>query len=180
VVVERGNNYPEWTKEQLLLLLIWNKLQEAYDSRESELRVMVVRADGANTGVYLGGGPTRTNVSDEIPELSRGGEAVAVFESLRKGGYLYGDFPGVPQTIDTPVIYRLSPKGMIDLGKYPDPDKRLAAALASVYGAIEREPSIPESEKRDMLDTLEKMASLSNNVAGLARIFIEGLSQGVT
>ncbi len=30
--VERGNNYPEWTKEQLLLLLIWNKLQEAYDS----------------------------------------------------------------------------------------------------------------------------------------------------
>ena len=175
--MERGNKYPEWTKEQLMLLLIWNKLQEAYDSGESELRVMVVRADGDNTGVHLGYGPTRTNASDEIPELSRGGEAVAVFESLRQGGYFHGDFSIAPKTIETPVIYRLSHRGLLDIGKYPDPDKRLAAAIAATQRAI-RQSNIPEPEQRDMLDTLEKMASLANNVGGLARAFLEGLSQG--
>jgi hypothetical protein len=95
--VERGNNnYPEWTKEQLLLLLIWNKLQEAYDSGESELRVSISRG-GDDTGVRLAYSTMAINVSDEIPELKRGGEAVAVFESLRQGGYFYGDFPRVPK-----------------------------------------------------------------------------------
>src|SRR3954465_2955172 len=108
-----GNNYPEWTKEQLLLLMIWNKLQEAYDSGESELRVMVVRADGDNVGVQLGYSTMAVNVSEEIPELKRGGEAVAVFESRRQGGYLYGDFPRVPQTVETPIINRLSPRGLL-------------------------------------------------------------------
>lgn len=174
----RGDGYPEWTKEQLLLLLIWNKLQETYDSGESELRVFIIRASGEDTGVRLGY-PTSVNVSDEIPELKRGGEAVAVFESLRQGGYFYGDFGTYPQTTETPVVYRLSPRGLIDIGKYPDPDERLVAAIAATQRAIKRS-DIPESEKRDMLDTLEKMASLANNVGGLAREFIEGLSQGVS
>jgi hypothetical protein len=175
--MERGNDYPEWTKEQLLLLLIWNKLQEAYDSGESELRVFISRAGGEDTGIRLGY-QTMVNVSDEIPELERGGEAVAVFESLRQGGYFYGDFGRYPQTTETPVIYRLSPRGLLDIGKYPDPDKRLAAAIAATQRAI-NQSDIPESEKRDMLDTLEKMASLANNVGGLARAFLEGLSRGV-
>jgi hypothetical protein len=175
--MERGNNYPEWTKSQLMLLLIWNKLQEAYDSGESELKVMINRAGDDATGVRLGY-PSAINVSEEIPDLDRGGEAVAVFESLRRERYLIGDFDSVPQNIETPVIYRLSTKGMIDIAKYPDPDRRLVAALAATQLAIEQTPSIPESEKPEMLDTLEKMTSLANNVGGLAKAFLEGLSQG--
>ena len=105
--MERINNYPEWTKEQLLLLLIWNKLQEAYDRGDSELRVMI-RRGGEGTGVQLGYWNT-VNVSDEITELRRGGEAVAVFESLRKEGYLHGSFePGSPYTTEMATIYRLT------------------------------------------------------------------------
>jgi len=172
-----GGDYPEWTKSQLLLLLIWNKLQEAYDSGNSELRVQVNRSDGDRVGVRLGY-PTSVNVSEEIPELSRGGEAVAVFESLRREGFLVGDFPPYPEDTESPVIYRLSMKGNIDIGKYPDPDKRFAAALSAAYRAIDNSNNIPEPEKRDALDTVEKMASLANNVGGLSRAFLEGFSQG--
>jgi hypothetical protein len=171
------DNFPEWTKSQLLLLLIWNKLQEAYDSGDSELRVQINRAGDDRVGVRVGY-PTYVNVSDEIPELSRGGEAVAVFESLRREGYLIGDFGISPETTESPVIYRLSNRGMVDIAKYPDPDRRFAAALAAAYRAINRSNNIPASEKRDMLDTVEKMASLANNVGGLSRAFFEGLSQG--
>jgi len=64
-------NYPEWTKSQLMLLLLWNKLQEAYDNGESELRLDVVRG-GPYVGVRVG--VPAVNVSDEIPELSRPGD----------------------------------------------------------------------------------------------------------
>jgi hypothetical protein len=173
----RRGDYPEWTKSQLLLLLIWNKLQEAYYSGDSELRVQVNRSDGDRVGVRPGY-PESVNVSEEIPELSRGGEAVAVFESLRREAYLVGDFSPYPQDTETPVIYRLSTKGHIDIGKYPDPDKRFAAALSAAYRAIDRSNNIPDPEKRNALDTLEKMASLANNVGGLSRAFLEGFSQG--
>ncbi len=134
---------------------------------------MVVR-DGDESGVHVGY-PESVAVSDEIPELKRGGEAVAVFERLRRESYILGDFDsGSASTIETPVLYGLSTKGMVDIGKFPDPDAKFAAA----YRAIEREPSIPESEKRDMLDTLEKTASLANNVGGMARAFFEGVIQG--
>ena len=89
--MERGNTYPEWTKSQLLLLLIWKQLQKAFDSGESELRVAVRRAGGEGAGVQLGY-TSPVSVSDEIPELERGGEAVAVFERLRKEKYLLGEF----------------------------------------------------------------------------------------
>lgn len=171
-----GIAYPEWTKSQLLLLLIWNKLQEAYDEGESELRVQINRSE--TVGVYLGY-PRTNDVSEEIAELERGGEAVAVFERLRKEGYVHGDFgTGGPSDIETPVLYGLTAKGLTDIGKFPDPDARFAAAIAAAYRAIEREPSIPETEKRDMLDTLEKTASLANNVGGLTRAFFEGVIQG--
>ena len=171
-----GGAYPEWAKSQLLLLLVWNKLQEAYDEGESELRV-TIRRGRRRAGVNLGY-RNRVEVSDEIPELERGGEAVAVFERLRKEGYVYGDFgAGGPSDMETPVLYGLTATGLTDIGKFPDPDARFAAAIATAHRAIERDPNIPETEKREVLDTTEKMASLANNMGGLAQAFIQGLSQ---
>ena len=172
-----GGAYPDWTKAQLLLLLVWNKLQEAYDQGESELRV-TIRRGGGRTGVTLGY-LSPVEVSDEIPELERGGEAVAVFERLRKEGYVLGDFgSGGPSDMETPVLYGLSTRGMVDIGKFPDPDARFAAAIEAAHRAIEHTSNIPEEEKRDMLDTLEKTASLANNVGGLTRAFFDGLTRG--
>ncbi len=141
------------------------------------MRVTIIRGGSSDAGVHVGGG--MDNVSDEIPELKRGGEAVAVFERLRREGYILGDFGSRgPSSFETPVLYGLSTKGMIDIGKFPDPEARLATAIEAAHHAIEREPSIPETKKRDMLDTTEKMASLANNVGGLSRAFFDGLSQG--
>ena len=71
----------------------------------------------------------------------------------------------------------VSSRGLISIGKYPNPDERLAAAIAAAQRAI-KQSNIPEAEQHDMLDTLEKMASLANNVGGLARAFLDGFSQG--
>lgn len=172
-----GNAYPEWTKSQLLLLLIWNKLQEAYDQGESELKV-TIRRGGDRTGVTFGY-RNMVEVSEKIPELKRGGEAVAVFERLRREGYVYGDFgAGGPSTFETPVLYGLTAKGLTDIGKFPDPEARFAAAIAAAQRAIERSPNIPEPQKREILDTTEKMSSLANNAGEIARAFLENLSQG--
>jgi hypothetical protein len=82
-----GDRYPDWTKAQLMLLLLWNKLQEAYDRGDSEVGLMIVRGSD-EVGVYVG--TPRVSVSDEISELNRPGEAVAVFDRLWQEGYLHG------------------------------------------------------------------------------------------
>ncbi|MDP9454632.1 MAG: hypothetical protein M3Q60_02350 [Actinomycetota bacterium] len=171
-----GGAYPDWTKSQLLLLFLWNKLQEAWGSGHSALQLIIYRGSG-RTGLQVG--YPKTDVSDELPELSRGGEAVAVFDRLWREDYIHVDFGGYsPTSAFTPVLLNLSSKGMTDIGKFPDPDAKFAAALAAAYRAIEHEPSIPETQKRDALDTLEKTASLATNVGGIARAFFDGLAQG--
>src|SRR5919112_2376246 len=108
-----SRNYPEWTRSQLMLLFLWNKLQEAFDQGESELNLLVVRG-GDQAGVQAGY-PDQVNVSDEIPELSRGGEAVAVFDRLWREGYIHVGFGSQNPTFHntTPVLYGLSTEGLI-------------------------------------------------------------------
>lgn len=133
-----GGAHPEWTKAQMLLLMFWNKLQEAFDNGESELQLVVARG-GDQTGVYIGVGEQQKNVSDEIPELRRGGEAVSVFDRLWQERYLHASWGrDTPyNTIGTPLVTGLSTKGLVDIGKFPDPDQRLAAALEHVQRTIE-------------------------------------------
>jgi len=174
----RAGDYPEWTKAQRMLLLLWNKHQEAFDSGGGQVVMSINR--GPNMGVRIVH-PTGVNVSDEIPELSRGGDAVAVFDRLRNEGYFDVGFGGQSPSAPNPMatFYGLTTKGLIDIGKIPDPDRRLAAALMAAHRAIEQDRSIPDPEKRDMLDTLEKMTSLMSNVRGLAQVIFQGWTQGV-
>jgi hypothetical protein len=76
-----------------MLLRFWNKLQGAYDKGVAELNMQIVRGgDQAGVHVWVPVDETddvdpnihsrRVNVSDEIPELTRGAEAVAVFDRL--------------------------------------------------------------------------------------------------
>ena len=169
-------NYPEWTKSQLMLLLFWNKLQEAFDRGRSELRLLVVRGEG-QTRIMFGDHTDEGNVSDEIPELSRGGEAVAVYDRLRKEGYIHVDYWGVDPTnvVTQAALSGLSTKGLIDIGKFPDPDERLAHAFEVARGLVSQESGIPPDKKVEMLDTMSKMIGLFNNVAGLGDWVIRGL-----
>ncbi len=180
VVVEEvwSMNYPEWTKSQLMLLLLWNKLQKAYDDGDSELRLYVVRG-GPETGVHAGN--PAVNVSDEISELSRGGEAISVFDRLWREGYVHVSFgsqsPSFAHT--SPVLYSLSTAGLIDIGKFPNPDEKLAHAFEAARELLAQEPSIPPDEKRDMLDTVTKVTALLNDVRGLGQAVAQGLGPGV-
>ncbi len=124
-------------------------------------------------------GPPTVNVSDEIPELSRGGEAVAVFDLLRREEFLHLGY-GRKQNSDgadtAPILYNLSTKGRIDIGKVPDPQTRLAHALAAASRAIEQDQSIPESKRRDVLDAATKLSTLANN----SQTFVQAIWQGLT
>jgi len=170
----RSMNYPEWTKSQLMLLLLWNKLQKAYDDGDSELRLYIVRG-GPDTGVHAG--YPAVNVSKEIPELSRGGEAISVFDRLWREDYIHVSFgsqnPSFAHT--SPVLYSLSTAGLVDIGKLPNPDEKLAHAFEEARELLARESSIPPDEKRDMLDTMTKVVALLNDVRGLGQAVAQGL-----
>ena len=169
-----SRNYPEWTRSQLMLLFLWNKLQEAFDQGESELNLLVVRG-GDQAGVQAGY-PDQVNVSDEIPELSRGGEAVAVFDRLWKEGYIHVGFGGSPtNTLNTPALYSFSTAGLIDIGKFPNPDERMAHAFELARDILAQQPSIPTDEKKEVLDTMSKVVGLFNDVAGLGSVVVNAL-----
>jgi hypothetical protein len=169
-----STNYPELTKSQLMLLLLWSQLQEAYDGGDSKLRLSVIRGS-PETGVWVIS--PRLNVSEEIPELSRGGEAVAVFDRLWRGGYVHVSFGSrnPVDTMTTPVLYGLSTDGLIDIGKFPDPDERLAHAFEIARDLLEEDPGIPFGKKKEMLDTMSKVVGLFNDVAGLGTAVAKGL-----
>jgi hypothetical protein len=110
-----------------------------------------------------------------------GAQAINLFKQLYEEGYVYLNF--LDTNIDGYPWFRAAPqslstRGLLEIGELPDPDARLVAALAATRRAIEEEDSIPEEDKRDMLDTLEKVASLANNVRGVAQAIVQGLSQG--
>lgn len=171
-------DYPEWTKAQLLLLFFWNRLQQAYDFGDSQLRLAVVRS-GPYVGVHVVSLPT-ANVSDEIPELSRGGEAVAVFDRLRREELIHVGFGRQnPDNSETqPFLYGISTPGLIDIGKVPDPQARLAHAFAAASRAIQQDESIPEPQKPGALDAATKMSTLVNNSQMVTQAISQALAGG--
>lgn len=183
-----GGDYPDWTKQQLMLLWFWNKLQEAYDNGESDLRLAVFRgAPHTSVRAYVPVSGSEdmdvnvhsrpVNVSDEIPELKRGGEAVAMFDRLWREEYIDVSFGGHNPfgEANLPILHNLTTKGRIDIGKFPHPDKRVAAALEAVRRSIEQDPHTPQ--RRQRLDALEKMISLVNNSREMGAAIINALGQ---
>lgn len=170
-----GGRYPEWTKQQLMLLLLWNKLREAYVRGGSELMLMVARGSGG-AGLHMLTGE-RTNLADEIPELIGPGEAIAIFDRLRREGYIHVDYgrENPSAEVAVAVLHGLSIKGLLDIGKFPDPDERLAEAFMSARRLLEQDSSIPQDDKKDVLDTMSKTASLLNNVRGLGTAVMQYL-----
>lgn len=98
-----------------------------------------------------------------------------LFEQLIEEGYISVGW--LDKQIDRYPWFRAAPRSLstrvlLEIGELPDPDERLAAALGATRRAIEEESSILDEEKRDMLDTVEKMTSLANNVGGVAQVLV--------
>jgi hypothetical protein len=72
-----------------------------------------------------------------------------------------------------------STKGLIDIGKFPDPDERLAHAFEVARELVSQESGIPPDKKMEMLDTMSKMIGLFNNATGLGEAFARGLGPHV-
>jgi hypothetical protein len=170
-----------------MLLWFWNRLQGMYDAGDrSSPDMMIIRA-GGEVGVYVyvpvGAGDDvdpnvhsrRVNISDEIPELRRGAEAVAVFDRLRQEGYVRA----ILGNAGSAVFHDLTGKGRVDIGKFPDPDRRLAEAFEAVRWRVEQDASLTTAQRADRLDSLTKVVTLLNNTAGLGQQVLDQLSHRV-
>ena len=182
------DRYSDWTKQQLMLLWFWNRLQEAYEADDrSSLQVQLVRG-----GITWGGRPMdvhvwvplapgddvdpnvhsrRVSISHEIPELSRGAEAVAVFDRLVRGRYI----DATVEPSGAGVFYDLTDKGRIDIGKFPDPDRRLIEAFEAAQRAVEHDGSLTAAERASRLEALSRIIGLLNSVSGLGRQVLDWL-----
>jgi hypothetical protein len=77
--------------------------------------------------------------------------------------------------IATGALRGLSTKGLIDIGKFPNPDERMARAFERAARVLEQNQSIPPAEKRDMLDTISKTVTLLYQGQGLGQAVADGL-----
>lgn len=75
-------DYPEWTKTQRMLLVLSNKLKEAYDRGQSQL-MLFVRRGARNAGLSIA--QPEFDLTEAVPDLRSGGEAVALFDRLWRG-----------------------------------------------------------------------------------------------
>lgn len=180
--------YPDWTKQQLMLLWSWDKLQEAYDAGDrSSLRVQIDPGfpgiSGMGVHVWLPVDPEeegdpnvhsrRVNVSEEIPELSRGAEAVAVFEQLRREGLIAATIGRA----NSGAFHDLSNEGRVQIGKFPEPGQKLAAALEAVLVSIEQDPTATDAQRQSRLSVVSQTATLLNTVPELGRKVARALEQ---
>lgn len=156
--------YPEQWKRERLLWFVHDWIQErhAADDNTPMLDVHEVQHWG------------------EEQEGMNGAQAMHLFKQLVEEGYISTSWLNTgsdrwPWAHAGPQY--LTTRGLLEIGELPDPDQKLIAALAATRRMIEQDPGIPEEDKPGMLDTLEKMASLANNVRGLGYALIQGLSQ---
>lgn len=176
--------YPEWTKQQLMLLRFWNKLQGAYDKGVAELNMQIVRGgDQAGVHVWVPVDETddvdpnihsrRVNVSDEIPELTRGAEAVAVFDRLWREKLIHANLGPAGSA----VFYDLSNKGRVEIGKHPEQGLILAAAFQAVLSNIEQDTSTTDSQRQAWLPALAQMLTVLNNAPELGHKVLVVMAQ---
>lgn len=178
------DNYPEWTKQQLMLLWFWNKLQDAYRKGVGEFHVLLVRGGSqAGVRVFLPVDETdsmdpnihsrEVNVSEEIPELELGAEAVAVFERLRREQYIHANVGRA----DSGIFYDLTTKGHVDIGKFPEPGRKLAAAFEAVRRGIEQDTPTTDPQRRAWLPALSQMSTLLNSAPELGQKVSDALER---
>ena len=113
------------------------------------------------------------NVSEEIPELGLGAEAVAVFERLRRKQYIHATVGQV----GSGIFYDLATKGHVDIGKFPEPGKKLAAAFEAVRRGIEQDTPTTDPQQRAWLPALSQMSTLLNNAPELGQKVSDALGR---
>lgn len=113
------------------------------------------------------------NVSDEIPELSRGAEAVAVFEQLYREGLIHATFGRVGSV----VFYNLSNEGRVQIGKFPEPGEKFAAALDAVRLSIEQDTSATDTQRQSRLSAVSQTVTLLNTIPELGRKAADALER---
>jgi hypothetical protein len=154
--------YPEQWKRERLLWFVHERIQER--RAQGDYAPMLQANDVEQWG--------------HAQEGLNGAQAMTLFQQLVEEGYIATNW------LDTNIdelprlhvgLRYLTTQGLREIGELPDPNQRLLVALDATHRAIEQDPSIPEEDKRDMLDTLQKMSSLANNVSRVVEIILQNL-----
>lgn len=160
-----SGEYPHAEKARRMITLFDAQLEEAHRCGQADVVLMMFRGE-APTGVVIRE-PQEIDVAEElgIP----GGEAISLLRRLDSEGYLrlsYGE-DGPRSNIPVAAVEYIPDRGLMEIGKLPQPDERLAAAFEAARDAVAVDPSVPESRKRAALDTLDKTVTLLRTVQGL-------------
>lgn len=129
----------------------------------------VDETDGMDPNIHS----RRINISEEIPELGLGAEAVAVFERLRREQYVHANVGRV----DDAIFYDLTSKGRVDIGKLPEPGRRLAEAFDAVLLDIEQDTPTTDPRRQTWLPALSQIAALLNNAPELGQKVSDALER---
>ena len=133
--------------------------------------VWVPVGEGENADPNIHSRPV--SISDEITELSRGAEAVAVFDQLYREGLIHATLGKA----DSAVFHNLSNEGRVQIGKFPEPGKKLAAALDAVRLSIEQNTPATDAQRQSWLSALSQTATLLNTTPELGQKAADALGQ---
>lgn len=101
-----------------------------------------------------------------------GAQAVLLFKQLVEEGRISLVYPldtniaGIPWSSAYPQ--KLSKWALVEIGELDDPDRELAAIFQSALDKIQKDPSVPQSQKQSWIESLNLGLSLMNTGMGLA------------
>jgi hypothetical protein len=168
-------SYPQQDKIRGMSALLHRELQKAYEQGNSTLAVHYV-AEGENVGVdvqaYSG---HQANAADTLGV--RGGEALNLFRYVCREGLVYlSTQSALSRTRGTVYVETLSNRGLLEIGKLPDPKERLLSGLEAALRDIQQNPSLGPEEKEEKLnagrEAIEFIRGLA--VAVSARVLMGG------
>lgn len=169
-----NKQYPHAEKARRMIAFFDEQIEEAHRREQADVVLMMFRGESP-VGVIVQD-PEQLDVAEELG-LS-GGETVSLLRRLDAEGYLHLSYgrDGPESNVPVATVEYIPDKGLLEIGKLPQPDERLAAAFEAARDTLAADPGVPEPQKRPMLDTLDKTVTVLRTVHGLGDLVQKMLS----
>jgi hypothetical protein len=161
-----AEDYPLLTDGQKMIRYFFDALETAQEKGEPDLVLLISRVPG-EAGVYIMPAMfgERRDVAEELG-LGGGARIVSLLRRLDDEGYMrlrYGS-SGPDTDLPTATMEYIPDKGLIEIGRLPHPDERLAAALQRTRDAVEQSD---RPDKGSVLEALDKTITALRTAQGL-------------
>ena len=148
------DKYPELSSRRHILHGINDQLEQAYEAGESILTLRLDEVPKLGEGIQLNQAKTNAMVKQLIDE-----------GNLRARVNVAPAWMAMPSTI---TFLSITDRGLSEIGVMPNPDQRLISAFQTLVDRVEEDPSIPEPQKRSVVEWLNQGISLVRAVEGIA------------